>query len=247
VAQTDWFADYYGEQYADSVRAMLTKERSEREVEFIVSETGLQPPARVLDLACGSGRHSLAFVRRGFSVTGVDRNVDWIEEARSAAGALDATFVVGDMREAFGGPYDLIVSLFHSFGFFDDTENQAMLEAWAERLRAGGWFALDVWNRDAMLRHWAPEYEWSPSEELRVREQRDFDPLSSRIAIHYTYRYASGPTHEYDASFRVYTYTELRDLLAHAGLSVERAFGSLTGDVYSLEARRLVVFARKLA
>lgn len=247
MEQTDWFARYYSEQYADSVRAMLTRERSEREVEFILSETRLQPPARTLDLACGAGRHSLAFARRGFSVTGVDLNASWIEEARAEAGALDATFVAGDMRESFGGPYDLIVSLFHSFGFFSDTENQAMLEAWAERLRAGGWFALDVWNRDAMLRHWTPDSEWSPSEDLHVREQRDFDPLTSRIAIHYTYQYASGARHEYDASFRVYTFTEMRDILMHAGLTVERVFGSLIGEPYSLDARRLVVFARKLA
>lgn len=245
MGQTDWFERYYSEHYADSVRGMLTQERSEREVEFILSETGLQPPAHVLDLACGAGRHSLAFARRGLSVTGVDLNAGWIEAARDAAGALDATFVAGDMRAAFGGPYDLIVSLFHSFGFFSDAENQTMLEAWAERLRSGGWLVMDVWNRDAMLRHWAPAHDWSPSDELTVRERRDFDPLTSRIAVHYTYQYTSGARHEYDASFRVYTYTELRDLLARGGLSVERVFGSLAGEPYSLEARRLVVFARK--
>ena len=247
MEDADWFERYYGEQYADSVRAMLTQERSEREVDFILRETRLEAPARALDLACGAGRHSLALARRGLSVTGVDRNARWIEDARAAADALDATFVVGDMREAFGGPYDLIVSLFHSFGFFRDAENEAMLEAWVERLRPGGWFALDVWNRDAMLRHWTPESEWAPSDDLRVHERREFDPLTGRITIHYTYHYASGDLYEYDASFRVYTYTELRDLLARAGLIVERVFGSLAGEPYSLEARRLVVFARKLA
>lgn len=245
MEQASWFERYYGEHYADSVRGMLTEERSEREVEFILGETGAQPPAHVLDLACGAGRHSLAFARRGFTVTGVDLNAKWIEAARDAAGTLDATFVAGDMRNAFGGPYDVIVSLFHSFGFFSDTENQAMLEDWTEQLRAGGWLAMDVWNRDGMLRRWAPAHDWSPSAELTVRERRDFDPLTSRVATHYTYQYASGVQHEYDASFRVYTFTELRDLLARGGLTVERVFGSLSGEPYSLDARRLVVFARK--
>lgn len=71
MADADWFRRYYGEQYADSVRGMLTQERSEREVEFIVRETALQPPASVLDLACGAGRHALAFARHGYVVTGV--------------------------------------------------------------------------------------------------------------------------------------------------------------------------------
>ena len=247
MGQADWFAQYYGEHYADSVRGMLTSERSEREVEFILGETGAQPPARALDLACGAGRHSVALAQRGYSVTGVDRNVAWIKQARAAAGALDATFVVGDMREAFGGPYDLITTLFHSFGFFSDAENRAMVEDWAERLRPGGWFALDVWNRDGMLHHWAPEHVWWPNDDLLVREQRDFDLLTGRLAVHYVYEYENGERHAYDASFRLYSFTELRGLLTQAGLTVERVFGSLTGESYSLDARRLVVFARKLA
>lgn len=247
MAEPDWFARYYGEHYADSVRSLLTEECSAREVDFILRETGLSAPAHVLDLACGAGRHALAFARRGYTVTGIDLSAAWIAEAQAAAGGLDATFLAGDMRQPVGGPYDLITSLFHSFGFFSDVENEAMLAGWAMRLRAGGWLALDVWNRDAMLLHWQPEHEWSPSDALRVREARTFDPLTGRIGVHYTYSYATGARHEYAASFRVYTYTELRDMLGRAGLDVTQAYGSLEGAPYSIDARRLVVIARKRA
>jgi SAM-dependent methyltransferase len=247
VAESDWFVRYYGEHYADSVRSLLTQERSEREVEFILRETGLSLPARVLDLACGSGRHALAFAQRGYAVTGIDLNAQWIAAAQAAAAALDATFTVGDMRQPVGGPYDLIASLFHSFGFFSDAENEAMLAGWSSRLRVGGWFALDVWNRDAMLLHWQPEHEWTPNDDLRVHEARAFDPLTGRITVRYTYRYASGAQHEYIASFRVYPFTELRDLLRRAGLTVQHAYGSLIGDPYALDTRRLVLIARKTA
>ena len=246
MANDDWFAQYYGERYADSVRPMLTEERSDAEVAFILRETGLRPPARVVDLACGFGRHALPFARRGYAVTGVDRNAEWIAQARQAAEGLDATFVVGDMREPLGGPYDLLASLFHSFGFFSDAENEAMLAGWSARLRDGGWLAMDIWNRDYMLRHWQPLHEWEPSATLRVREERDFDPLSGRLAIHYTYTYADGAApYTYDASFRLYAFTELRDLLARCGLTVAHTYGSLAGEPFSLDARRLVVFARK--
>jgi SAM-dependent methyltransferase len=246
VANDDWFAQYYGERYADSVRPMLTEERSDAEVAFILRETGLRPPARVLDLACGFGRHALPFARRGYAVTGVDRNGEWIAQAQQAAAGLDATFVEGDMREPFGGPYDLLASLFHSFGFFSDAENEAMLAGWSARLRDSGWLSMDIWNRDSMLRQWQPIHEWEPSVALRVREERAFDPLSGRLAIHYTYTYADGAaSYVYDASFRLYAFTELRDLLARCGLTVVQTYGSLAGDPFSLDARRLVVFARK--
>lgn len=247
VATDGWFAQYYGERYADSVRPALTEERSNAEVAFILRETGLRPPARVLDLACGSGRHALPFARCGFAVTGVDGNADWIAQARRAAERLDATLVVGDMREPFGGPYDLLASLFHSFGHFSDVENEATLAGWSARLREDGWLAMDIWNRDNILRAWQPLWEWEPSAGLRVREERAFDPLSGRLAIHYTYTYADGAQHVYDASFRLYSFTELRDLLGRCGLTVAQTYGSLLGDPFSLDARRLVVFARKRA
>lgn len=249
MSEAEWYRAYYSEQYADSVRGMLTTERSAAEAAFILRETGVEPPATVADIACGSGRHALAFARRGLRVTAVDMNAGWLAEGRAAAEAarppLPVEFVAGDMRAAVGGPYDLAVSLFHSFGFFSDVENAEMLAGWAACIRPGGWFALDVWNRDAMLRHWQPAHEWMAEKGLRVSERRDFDPLTGRISIAYHYTYADGRAFTYDASFRVYTYTELRDLLASCGLRVRKVFGSLGGDPYSVEARRLVTLAQK--
>ncbi len=245
MTTNDWFAQYYAEQYADSVRGALTPERSDKEAAFVIRQTGLQAPARVLDLACGEGRHALAFARRGFTVTGIDRNEGWIEKARAAAGTLATTFIVGDMRHPVGEGYDLVACLYHSFGFFIDEENEALIRNWSVALKPGGWFALDVWHRDFKLVHWQPTWEWSPNPSLHVREEYAFDPVISRLAIRYTYSYTNGERYEFDASHRLYTYTELRDLFARAGMVVNGVYGSLDGDPYSLESRRLIMFARK--
>lgn len=247
MSREEWFAQYYAEQYADSVRGALTTERSDKDAAFVIRQTGLQSPASILDLACGEGRHALAFAQRGFTVTGVDRNEGWIEHARASAGSLSATFIVGDMREPVGAGYDLVTCLFHSFGFFSDDENEALVHGWASTLNPGAWFVLDVWNRDYKLVHWQPLQEWSPNASLHVREEHSFDPMTSRLAIHYSYTYENGERYQFDASHRLYTFTELRDLLARAGLGVRSVFGSLDGDPFSLDSRRLVIFARKPA
>ena len=78
----DWTIAYYREQYADSVRPMLTEERSRAEVDFLLRATGLQPGALVADVPCGSGRHTRIFAERGFRVVGIDQNADFIASAR---------------------------------------------------------------------------------------------------------------------------------------------------------------------
>src|SRR5919205_1187034 len=172
-----WYTTYYGEQYADSVRGLLTPERTAAEVAFIRQVIGLEPPAAVADVACGEGRHARLFAAQGFDVTGVDQNVDFIARARWNAPAR-TQFLVGDMREAVGGPYQLVLLLYHSFGFFDDAGNRRVLEEWCGRLDASGWIVVDVWNRDAIIRHLQPHRTWQASPDLDVREDYAFDPLT---------------------------------------------------------------------
>jgi D-alanine-D-alanine ligase len=240
----EWTAAYYGQQYADSVRGLLTPERTTAEVDFILRETGIAPPAAVADVACGEGRHAREFAARGFHVTGVDQSAEFIARGRADAPER-MRLLVGDMREPVGSPYDLVTLLYHSFGFFADHENRDLLRGWAERLAPGGWFALDVWNRDRIVRQPLPHREWRASDALTVREEYRFDPLTGRSEVHYTYRYADGRCYEYDASFRLYTLAELRALLDDAGLDVRAVYGSLAGEPYSLDALRTVVFARE--
>jgi SAM-dependent methyltransferase len=241
-----WYTAYYREDYAASVAGALTDERSAAEVAFILRETGAQPPAAVADVACGHGRHARIFAERGFDVTGVDQNAAYLGQARTAVPAgASARFIQGDMREAVGGPYALVLSLFHSFGFFSDEENRRMLHNWAGVLAPGGFFALDVWNRDALLRRNATDRTWQATPDLAVAERYAYDALSGRSTIHYTYTYGDGRAREYEASFRLYTPPELRALFAEAGLTVTALYGSLTGDAYTLDAPRAVLFARK--
>lgn len=246
AAPPDWYIAYYGEQYADSVRPMLTEERSRAEVDFLLRQTKLQPPGTVADVPCGFGRHTRIFSERGFRVVGVDQNPDFVATVRERlAPDAERDLRVGDMRQAFGGPYDLVAILYHSFGFFGDDENRGMLVDWAARLAPGGYLALDIWNRERILRILVPERTWRASPDLEVTETVAFDPLTSRLAIHYRYNYGDGRSYEYDASHRLYTLTEVRDLFTAAGLEVRSVWGALADEPYSLDAPRLVAIGQR--
>src|ERR1051325_2703930 len=129
----NWVRGFFGADYRDSVEKILTAERTAAEVSFVLASTGLRPPARVADFGCGHGRHVIEFARRGFDATGVDLNAGSLAIARSrVTPGLSATFVEGDYREPPPGPFDLVISLFGSFGFASDEVNERTLIAWCE-------------------------------------------------------------------------------------------------------------------
>jgi len=86
----------------DETRWML----AESEVDSIIAHTHLSPPAKVLDLCCGTGRHSLAFARRGFTVTGVDITRSYLDAAAIVAAVVNYKDpkILAEISEDLGAP-----------------------------------------------------------------------------------------------------------------------------------------------
>lgn len=243
----EWFRTYYGRDYAESVESRLTLARTRAEVDFLVSLMGPgDGPRRVVDLGAGKGRHAIELKRRGHAATAVELNPEFVEAGLRAEppGVPPIRWVTGDMRRVVPGPYDVVLILFQSFGFFSDGENAALLANWSRQVGSGGLFIVDVWNLAAVLGHWAPTFQLeAPS--LKVDHRQRWDPEQHRLSIHYTYHRAGNPPREYDTSFRLYTSGELTELLASVGFGEVQCFGSLTGEVYTEESARLVIAARR--
>jgi SAM-dependent methyltransferase len=132
-----------------------------RNVSGIARLLDLAPHARVLDLACGEGRYCRALSARGFQVTGVDLSDDLLAEARRRSPLLPGmpTYVRADMRSLpFGPQFDAVVSLFTSFGYFDERADDArVLSGVARVLVPGGRFLLDFLNAEHVRRHLVTE------------------------------------------------------------------------------------------
>jgi SAM-dependent methyltransferase len=117
---------------------------------------GLRRGERVLDLACGTGRHSVEFARRGASVLGVDQSAAYLAKARRAARGLpNCRFARGDMRGLpFRGEFDAAVNLWTSFGYFrTPAEDLAVLKGVARALKPGGRFLIEFIDHDWVRRH----------------------------------------------------------------------------------------------
>lgn len=108
---------------------------------------GLKPGARLLDLACGTGRHAVLLARRGAFVVGVDKTESYLKEARAKArGLSNCLFARGDMRRlTFKGEFDAAMNLWTSFGYFAKaSDDDRALKGVARALKPGGLFLIDL-------------------------------------------------------------------------------------------------------
>jgi SAM-dependent methyltransferase len=217
------------------------------QVEDAISLLEISAGARVLDLCCGLGRHSLEFARRGFLVTGVDRTAAYLARAREQAGkeGLDVEFVEDDMRTfRRSESFDAVVSFFTSFGYFENAEDDRQVVTNVHgSLCSGGAFLLDVIGKEVLARvfqerTWGQEGDTIVLQEHRVSE--DWGRTISRWIV-----IRNGEKNEFDISLRLYSATELVALLKRCGFDQVEVYGDLKGAPYDHRARRLVAVGRK--
>lgn len=219
-------------------------ERTEREVGFLVSQ--LPAGARVLDLACGTGRVGIPLARAGFDVCGLDLSNGALAVARAEAPELDLR--QGDMRELPwpDGEFDAVVNLWTAFGYFPErSDDERVLREVARVLRPGGLFVLDTVNAAALHRAMAPE-GWSELEDGTLwLERRAYDVATGRGQAWWTFVRPDGTrvTHAFD--HRLYSAPEYGELLRGAGLEPVRWFGGFDAAELTLDSWRLIVVAER--
>lgn len=145
------------------------------EVENVITLAGLKPGARILDLPCGVGRHSLEFARRGFQVTAVDRTGAYLEQASRQAllAGLPVEYIQEDMR-SFARPesFDAALNLYTSFGYFaDPAEDRQVLLNFYQSLRPGGVLVMELMGKEVLARIFR-ERDWREEGETIILEER---------------------------------------------------------------------------
>ena len=141
-----WFASWFDTPYYH----ILYKDRNYREAQIFMDNLthylNLPDHAKVLDLACGKGRHSIYLNQLGFTVLGVDLSENSIEVANKNTNDT-LHFEVHDMREPLEDKFDAVFNLFTSFGYFDKEEdNLKTLIAIKENLSEFGFAVIDFMN-----------------------------------------------------------------------------------------------------
>lgn len=242
------------------IKEMSWVEHATEEVDFLVEALGLQGGERILDLACGYGRHALELARRGYRVVGVDISEPYIQDARATAAheGLAVELLQADVRAlAFRDAFDVVLNMADgAIGYFDaEQENLRLLDVISAALHPGGQHVMAVCSADHARKHF-PKRHWEAGRQrLSLADFRWQESTRRMIYRGYTFRYGEPlplipDTFHEDGNrgTRLYGLDELRPLLAARDLDVQRAFGAYDVSVpASPDHLMLVVVSRKRA
>ncbi|TMV52968.1 methyltransferase domain-containing protein [Paenibacillus mesophilus] len=239
-----WYEESFGSDYLIVYKHRDTAGAYD-EVKTMIGWLGLPAGAEVLDLCCGMGRHSMALADFGYSVTGVDLSEVLLAEARKRDEDGRVEWLQGDMRSIpADGPFDAVVNLFTSFGYFaSDAENEKVIREIARVLKPEGRFIVDFLNAPYVEAHLVPqtvrrEGGWLIEERRTVEEGF----ISKSIAI----REPGKPERQYTEQVKCYGLDHFKAMMTGAKLRIDGVFGGYDGRSYERKSSpRLILTGTK--
>ncbi len=242
----EWYKDWFDtDEYLIVYRNRNEKEAG-RLVDLILNNIRIKSASKVLDMACGTGRHSILFARRGFYVTAIDLSKNLLSIACQAAAEenLKINFIRSDVRHfTLTNDYSLVVNLFTSFGYFEnDEENFLLIKNAYEHLTSGGYFVIDFLNRNFVESNLVPETNVEYRDRFISQKRRiENDRVIKQISIR-----KNGIERIYHESVKLYSKDELSGFITSAGFRTQNNFGDYSGNNFDLNTSpRIIIIAHK--
>ncbi len=234
----EWFEEWFHDEYL-----ALYPHRDEADAAQLVAllrrEVGWTPGWRVLDVACGPGRHARAIEAAGARCIGLDLSMTLLRRARTLT---DAPLIRADMRRipVRARSMDLTLNLFTSFGYFeDDAQHRAALAEMAGTVRPRGWFAMDFLNATRVRATLVPA-EVATLGGTNVRITRDL--IGGDRFVRKRMETEDGRT--WVERVRLFHADELEAMLVATGIAVVARFGDYAGAPISADGPRAILIGR---
>lgn len=228
-----------------------------KQIAGIFARHGVKKSARILDLGCGIGRHSVYLAKRGYQVVGIDLSPAFLKRAAELAASLDVTqrttFYRCDYRSLSrclpktSTPFDAVISMWSSIGYYTDEADTSILAQCRSLSRRAGMLMIETINSEFLSKHFLPS-NYTEFGDILLLEERKMNLEGARVDTRWRFYQKEGRVLKHKATvsfqFRAYTLHELISTLHKAGWRYLEAFGGLAGDPLTPDARRLVVVAR---
>jgi len=246
ISARAWYMDWFNSPFYHR----LYFERDEKEAKAFIHKLidFLQPGpgSRMLDVACGRGRHSLMLAEMGFDVTGFDLSINSINYAKQFIQTDNLNFYQHDMRLPFWINYfNYAFNFFTSFGYFATRrEHDDAMRTIAAALKPGGVFVIDYLNvhyaEDHLVHH---ELKNIAGTSYEIHRWEDENHFYKKIIVNDTSLIAPAEYTEKVAKFSLGDFT---DMLAFQHMQVLEVFGDYNLNPYDvIKTSRLIIIAGK--
>jgi SAM-dependent methyltransferase len=242
-AKNDWFEKWFNSPYYHILYKNRNEDEAEAFLDTLVRFIRVKPGARILDVACGRGRHSIYLNKMGFDVTGFDLSPASIRHNKPFENEY-LTFYLHDMREVFRANYfDLALNLFSSFGYFEkERDNLRCIIANATALKPGGCFVFDYFNAKR-VRESGESVTETEIDGIRFRIEKIISGNFIRKKIFFTH---GGNPYQFEENLLLADKEILEKYFRVAGLEIQNIFGSYTLENYhEKKSERLIILATK--
>lgn len=244
---------WYKEGWSLGIKNQSWTEETKGQIDFLIKTLELTGTERILDLACGFGRHSLELARRGFEVVGVDITKVYVEDAIKHAELenLPARFIHADIREVdFKDEFDVVLNMADgAVGYLEnEAENLKIFDVIAKALRQGGKHVMDIMSADYADTHFPcdlwdmgqngltlSKFEWDKESKIMLYGQNDFAYGKVLTVPHF----------ENADPIRLYHKKEIEQIMEKRHMQVKRVFSNFNEMEENDTGIQMIVYSEK--
>ena len=219
--KSTWYASWFDSPFYH----ILYKDRDHTEAETfmhnLTNYLNIPEGGKILDLACGKGRHAIYLNSIGYDVTGVDLSENSIGFAKQFENE-SLHFEVHDMCKPYNEQFDAVFNLFTSFGYFDkDEDNLNTIKAIKADLNQFGFGVIDFMNTDYVLNNLVPEETKTiDGTEFHLKRYKENGYIVKDIAFTH-----EGDNYHYQERVRAFSLEDFEALFEKAGVYLLDIFG----------------------
>lgn len=239
----NWFESWFDSPYYHELYANRDFSEAEFFIQNLIDNLDLNHTEKVLDLACGKGRHAYFLSQFGLDVTGLDLAANSIKEASKNSHAR-LRFDVHDMREVYKNEqFDVIFNLFTSFGYFDsESENTKVLDAISKMLVPNGKLVIDFMNATKIIRDLvAKENKFCSETTFHLERKYDGKHIFKDIRFE-----AEGQKFHFTERVQALKFHDFKLLLEKSGFEIQNCYGEYDLSPFDeKKSSRLILIAHK--
>lgn len=237
-----WYQSWFNSPYYHILYSHRDEKEATSFIKALCSHLKIPEGAKILDLGCGRGRHSVVLNQLGYDVTGIDLSENNIRHAKQLE-REGLEFYVHDMRFPVRLNYfDYVLNLFTSFGYFDFKRDDInVLKSAGIALKPGGTFLLDYFNSASI----SGGEKKTETKNIQGVEFRISKKTEERHVVKDIYIKDANTDHEFQERVRLFSPEELEALFREAGLKLTARYGDYNLSPYTEASDRLILTATR--